>query len=289
MARSIAAGWTDYRHQTFEDMLTDLIDEKNELQKTVTQIEEKVQRLTESGYWNLRVISSYSILVTYAIRFFTNTAKELEEIYNEMQVEVLEHHWNRLYRIAELGGELSTDFGRIMNNEWQDEKKDYGTPEFLIVEDIYRDGRGAADSLTDMSNMAGRLKDFKGKKTIKNMENKNDGIGNISGITVGNNSVLNIGHNNTITNTPQVSAGNFEELKAFLKANHVSDDDINELNGILKEEKPDHDTKEHGPKVKAWITKMLGKAKDGSWAIAIGAAGKLLADGLKWYNGWFGG
>lgn len=289
MAKSIATGWTDYRHQTFEDMLTDLTNEKNELEKTASEMQEKVNRLIANGYWNRKVISSYSNLVSYSIKFFTNTAKELEEIHNELQAEVMEHHWNRLYRIAELGGELSTDYGKIMNYDWQDEKKDYGTPEFDMVEDIYKDGRGMAGSLTDMSNMAGRLKDFKGKKTEKNMENKNEGIGSISGITIGNNSVLNIGHNNVITNTPQVSPGNFEELRAFLKANHVGDEDINELNGILKEEKPNDEKKEFGPKVKEWVTKMLGKARDGSWAIALGAAGKLLADGLKWYNGWFGG
>lgn len=287
MERSIGAGWTDYSHQTFEDILSDLIEIRGLLQETVTQMEGKIDGLTQSGYWNRKVNSSFVLEVKYSIKVFKNYVKELDEIHRELQIEVMEHHRNRLYAIARIGEQINTDYGRIMNNEWSDEKKDYGAEEFYIVEDIYKDGKGMAGSLLDMSNMAGRLKDFLGKKTIKNMENKNGDIGNISNITIGNNSVLNIGNDNKIFNLP-VNKGNFEELRMLFKENQVSEEDINELDEILKEEKPDEGKKEFGPKVKGWIAKMLGKAKDGSWAVAVGAAGKLLADGLKYYNGWFG-
>ena len=43
---------------------------------------------------------------------------------------------------------------------------------------------------------------------------------------------------------------------------------------------------QYGERVKAWMVKMTEKAIDGSWNIGVGAAGTLLAEGLKAFFGW---
>lgn len=84
----------------------------------------------------------------------------------------------------------------------------------------------------------------------------------------------------------QIKQEDFEDLKDLLKRNNVNDEDISELEKIMNEEKPDIENNKFGTKTNGWISKMVNKCLDGSWAIGIGAAGKLLADGIKAYYGW---
>jgi hypothetical protein len=81
-----------------------------------------------------------------------------------------------------------------------------------------------------------------------------------------------------------ISRNDFNALADFLRNNKVSDEDISELNsritqdGELKE-------KSFGPLVSDWIGRMITKAADGSWNVAIGAAGNILASAISSYYG----
>jgi len=77
-----------------------------------------------------------------------------------------------------------------------------------------------------------------------------------------------------------------QQLTNTLTQQGVSQEDIKELLLILKSDNHDKEIKKIGDKTESWIKKMINKAKNGSWAIAIGAAGKLLADAIKLYLGW---
>lgn len=101
----------------------------------------------------------------------------------------------------------------------------------------------------------------------------------------GNNTTIIVGDNNTQTVT-NVSQGNFKELEKTLKEKGVSQKDIDELQKVIDSDKLDNQKKEFGPKVKKWITNMLSKTMDGTWKISLGAAGNLLAHGIKLYYGW---
>lgn len=91
--------------------------------------------------------------------------------------------------------------------------------------------------------------------------------------------------NNTF-NQFQILPNDFSSVYKLLKENGVFEDDIQELKSIVENEKPNEDKKTFGEKTNAWISKMISKSLDGSWAIGIGAAGKLLADAIKAYYGW---
>lgn len=103
----------------------------------------------------------------------------------------------------------------------------------------------------------------------------------------GNNTTIIVGDKNhqNVANSI-ITKDNFEELREVLLIAGIEKEDVDELEEIIKTDKPDNTKMEYGPKVKTWVTKMLGKAMDSSWKMGLGAAGKLLADGLSHYYGW---
>lgn len=82
-----------------------------------------------------------------------------------------------------------------------------------------------------------------------------------------------------------VTTNDLSTLERVLSANSVSRQDITELEVALEEDPPPTSPSRFGPKVSAWLSKMVGKACDGSWGISVGAAGKLLADAITRYYG----
>jgi hypothetical protein len=86
-------------------------------------------------------------------------------------------------------------------------------------------------------------------------------------------------------NTQNIDVKN-QELTNTLKAQGVLVEDIAELLEILKSDNQDSEKQEFGVKTGSWMKKMISKAQDGTWAIGVGAAGKLLADAIKGYLEW---
>ena len=101
----------------------------------------------------------------------------------------------------------------------------------------------------------------------------------------GNNTTIIVGDNN-IQKVSNIMKGDILSLKDFLKEKGMDDKDLNELSTVLENDHPNHIKKEFGPKLRDWISSMLNKALDGSWSIGIGAAGNILAEGIKQYYGW---
>lgn len=281
MAKGLVGGMTDYSHQSFNDIVTDLQKEHATLTDFINGINANIEKVKASGYWNQKVSSDFTQIIGYSLKHYKTAKEELNEIAQEIQVEVREHHCKRLERIANVADEINSTIGTIWHQRYNG--KEYGNPDFLIVEDIYGDTRDMAVNLLDISNIASRLKDFIGK-TKTTME-KNQNLGGIAHTTFGDNATIIVGDNNQVK-TIQIKQGSFDELSDLLKRNNVSDEDILELKNIVENETPDAENKTLGSKTNGWISKMVGKCLDGSWAIGIGAAGKLLADGIKAYYGW---
>lgn len=87
------------------------------------------------------------------------------------------------------------------------------------------------------------------------------------------------------TNTLTVQKNDFESLEQYLKSNGIERNDILNLKTIIEVNPLPRSSNEYSPDLKSWILKMLGKSIDGSWQIAIGAAGSILAIGLQNYFG----
>ena len=87
------------------------------------------------------------------------------------------------------------------------------------------------------------------------------------------------------TNTLTVQKNDFESLEQYLKSNGVEKDDIWDLKNIIDVTPLPQSPNEYSPNLKAWIAKMVTKSIDGTWQVAVGAAGSLLATGLQQYFG----
>lgn len=82
-----------------------------------------------------------------------------------------------------------------------------------------------------------------------------------------------------------ITTNDFSSLENILRENGVEDEDIRDLGVALKtDDKPESKGK-FGPKVSAWVAKMMHKAADGSWAIGVGAGGSFLAQVIGKYYG----
>ncbi len=281
MAKGLVGGMTDYSHQSFNDIISDLESEKENTIAFIKMIEEGIEKANENKYWDNKVPYDFKSIVAYSVKHYRTTVTELSEIVEEIKNEVQEHHFKRLQRISKVANEINSEIGQVWNRKYDDKIKDYGEKKFLHVEQVYGDTRDMAVNLLDISNIASRLKDYIGKNN--NMGNKNK-LGDLSNNTFNGYTTIIVGDNNNVTYT--ITEGSFYSLKDMLSKNGVSSEDISELKMILESEKPNNVKKIFGNQTNGWVSKMISKSLDGSWSIGIGAAGKLLADGIKAYYGW---
>lgn len=283
MAKGLFGGLTDYSHQSFNDILTDIAYEKRNVSAFIEEIDQNLSIVKESGYWDERVPSDFQYIISYSLKHFHTAQEEFESILEEIQIEVKDNHCKRLERIATVGQEINVEIGQIWHKEYPG--KEYGNENFRKVERIYGDTRDMAVNLSGIANVAARLKDFVGKTSYKM---NNIPSVNLQSAQFGDNTVIVVGENN-IVSPSQIKKNDTEALEKLLLGHQVAQSDINELKEILKNEVPDRENNRLGQKTNGWIAKMVNKCLDGTWSIGIGAAGKLLADAIKHYNGLFPG
>lgn len=282
MAKGVFPGGTDYSNQTFDDIIHDLLVEVKFINEGMVQIQSWLNTVKENGFWEREVPLTVRSNIEYSIKFLDTTCKEINEIVSEIPLQVMQHHCKRLANISTVAEKINSKIGEVWHRQW--DLKDYEDPSFRMVEFTYHEIRDLAVNLIDVSNMASRLKDYIGKTKISKMEDKQDG--KITNSTFGDNATIVIGNQNQVK-AINVKKSSFEDLEALLSSHQVPETDIKELKTIVESEEADKENKRLGPKVNAWIAKMVNKCLDGTWAIGIGAAGKLLADGIKSYYGLF--
>lgn len=85
--------------------------------------------------------------------------------------------------------------------------------------------------------------------------------------------------------TFNIATKDFSSLEGVLSENGVAQEDIDALRSAMDSETAPMTKDKFGPRVSAWIAKMMGKAADGSWKIGLAAAGNLLAQAIAKYYG----
>ena len=169
MAKSIMGGMTDYRHQSFSDILSEINNEERQTIAFRDAILKNIEDLQRSSYWEKNVESNFVSIINYSLLFYKTTIDELSSLSKELRIEVKDYHVNQLKNIGKVAGELNFDIGKIWHNYYL--RKDYGEENFRKVENIYADARDLAVRLQDMSNMAERLNDFIGKTPLHMKKN----------------------------------------------------------------------------------------------------------------------
>ena len=82
-----------------------------------------------------------------------------------------------------------------------------------------------------------------------------------------------------------IASNDFDTVHRVLRDNGVSKEDIDELKRVLTQDEPPQSPGRFGPKVSSWIAKMMQKASEGTWNIAIGAGGSLLSEVISKFYG----
>src|SRR3989337_2484905 len=95
MPRGEIAGSTDYRHQTLDDMVSDLHEWERSLNISMVSIKRDIEELEKSGYWE-EADYDFKSMVSYSLKFFETSAKEINDILSEFKEEIKQHHVDRL-------------------------------------------------------------------------------------------------------------------------------------------------------------------------------------------------
>jgi hypothetical protein len=113
---------------------------------------------------------------------------------------------------------------------------------------------------------------------VKNVAQNIDAPTMFQHTVFGDNTTIVVGNQNSTTVKNMVKRGDFASLAAALKINGVGDNDIAALQTAI-----DQESKELGPAVKGWMSRMMSKAIDASWQIELGVAAGLITEALKSY------
>jgi hypothetical protein len=120
---------------------------------------------------------------------------------------------------------------------------------------------------------------------VKERVNTLDIPGMFGKAVFGDNITIVVGNHNHQQVTNTLLKNDAAALAAELRKHGVSDDDIQTLNAALVEDPMPTTAGQYGPAVRGWMSRMLGKAVDGSWDVGVAVAGTLLASGVARYYG----
>ena len=112
MAKGLIGGMTDYSHQSFQDILKDIEEEKERTIEFKYQIEKNIEILTLNSYWTNTVPHVFKSIVAYSLVHYTTTITELEDIHKDLKNEVKKHHVKRLSKISKVASKINVDIGR---------------------------------------------------------------------------------------------------------------------------------------------------------------------------------
>jgi hypothetical protein len=164
MVRGLIVGGTDYSHQSFSEMMIDLQNWIRALNEDSVKLEQIIKSLEEQKYWS-KVNYDFRGLIHETLRFFGTAIEEISEISSELQETVRKDHIQRLRSLTATAKRMNQQFGEVWNQE--PEWTDYNHPSFKLVEDLYQIGRDMVADLIDVGNLASRLADFEGKRSVE--------------------------------------------------------------------------------------------------------------------------
>ncbi|MDY1261781.1 hypothetical protein SOJ56_20960 [Pseudomonas aeruginosa] len=87
------------------------------------------------------------------------------------------------------------------------------------------------------------------------------------------------------TNTLHVAASDFSSLARYLADKGIGEAEIKELEQAVRDDPEPQAGRDFGPKVSAWIGKMVTLAASGGWEVSVATAGGVLAAALSKFYG----
>lgn len=163
MTRSSIIGNTDYSHQSFEDMISDLENWIASLRDVQLQYTKNIIKIKESRKWE-QIDYDFVALIEYAQKFYNTSILEISEILGEIREEVRIDHIKRIDKMGRTAIELNRRYGRVWHSEYRvDSDENFG-----YMRALYIDGREMAGDMIDLTNLSARLNDYVGKRQSNN-------------------------------------------------------------------------------------------------------------------------
>jgi len=122
LARSYFVGDTSYAHQSFDDIIHDLIEIQDILEAVNKKVNNYINKLDQSNYW-LKVDDAFHIMVLKAQKFFETCISEIEDIVKDIQIEVKEHHIKRLQNLYLTSRKIEQKLSTIWNRDYYRKKE----------------------------------------------------------------------------------------------------------------------------------------------------------------------
>jgi hypothetical protein len=94
-----------------------------------------------------------------------------------------------------------------------------------------------------------------------------------------------VGASNASIISLNIGQKDFSSLESVLIENGIEKEDIEALRSAIDTDPTPASRDKFGPKISAWIAKMIRKSAEGTWKISLGAAGSLLARAIAKYYG----
>jgi translation initiation factor RLI1 len=123
MTKGLIGGMTDYSHQSFDDIITDLKSESENVIAFIEMIEDNLKIVQANKFWDT-VPNNFKGTVHYSLKHYHTTDGELLSIIEEIQKEVAEHHCKRLERIAQVAHEINIKIGQDWHGDYENRRKE---------------------------------------------------------------------------------------------------------------------------------------------------------------------
>ncbi|MBK5240243.1 hypothetical protein [Clostridium sp.] len=158
MAQGIFGGATSYEEQSIGDILSDIKSWIEYTQSVQTSIKKGIEHFKKCKFWGkvsynfkMTLVSTIGCQNTY-LEDFCIIVKSIEGD------KITQKEASLLRKIGKTAIDFNHEYGRNWNED--DRWKEYGDPDFRIVEELYADGRDYFVSLQDASNASSRLVDY---------------------------------------------------------------------------------------------------------------------------------
>ncbi|AOM34610.1 hypothetical protein EWI08_02865 [Enterococcus faecium] len=169
MVQGLFGGGTSYEGQSISDIKEDVNNWKIYTENVKSQIVEKKEALIKNGFWN-KIPWNFQQTINesiFCLGTFLSDFQIVESAFEENFIS--EREIKLLRKIGKNSVQFNHSYGKYFKEEY--EWREYGNPEFEIVESIYQHGRDFFVTLQDASNAAGRLEDYMSNNSIYNKVN----------------------------------------------------------------------------------------------------------------------
>ena len=164
----------------------------------------------------------------------------------------------------------------------------------ILFEAYQRIPRYLFEGVTDAAKnrLLGFVRELQEKNmTPKNLNNDTDGKDVVRDVTNRNITYIHGNHNKVVVASENVNQevkpinkGDAPSLIEHFRAHNISDEDLNELEEAVVSE-PNVTSDGFGPKVRAWLGKMIPKAIAGTWQAGVPDAPAMLVEAIQKFYG----